>query len=119
MSVTETEKQAADLVFEYELDASPETVWRAISIPGFRDKWLPAEDLADPDPVSSAPGDEIQYAIRDGEPPFLESVVTFQVRPGADGGAVLRVVHGLTDKRVVPRKVPAANTNGPWMMLAA
>ena len=66
MSDTETEKQAADLVFEYELDASPETVWRAISIPGFRDKWLPAEDLADPDPVFSAPGDEIQYAIRDG-----------------------------------------------------
>jgi len=119
MSDTETEKQAADLVFEYELDAPPEKVWRAISVPGFRDKWLPAEDLADPDPVSSAPGDEIQYAIRDGEPPFLESIVTFQVRPGADGGSVLRVVHGLTDARLVPRKVPAANNNGPLMMLAA
>lgn len=119
MSDTETEKQAADLVFEYELDAPPEKVWRAISVPGFRDQWLPAEDLADADPVSTEPGKEICYTMRDGEPPFLESVVTFQVRPGAEGGAVLRVVHGLTDKRVVPRKVPAANNNGPWMMLAA
>ena len=118
MSDTEPEKQAADLVFEYELDAAPEKLWRAISVPGFRDKWLPEEDLADADPVSTAPGEEIRYAIRDGEPPFLESVVTFQVRPGADGGSILRVVHGLTDARLVPRKVPA-NNNGPLMMLAA
>jgi len=119
MSGTEPEKQAEDLVFEYELDAPPEKVWRAISVPGFRDKWLPREDLADADPVSTAPGEEIRYAMRDGEPPFLESVVTFQVRPGADGGSVLRVVHGLTDKRLVLRKVRAANNNGPRMMLAA
>jgi uncharacterized protein YndB with AHSA1/START domain len=119
MSGSEPEKQAEVLVFEYELDASPEKVWRAISIPGFRNKWLPREDLADADPVSTAPGEEIRYAIRDGEPPFLESIVTFQVRPGADGGSILRVVHGLTDARLVPRKVPAANNNGPLMMLAA
>jgi uncharacterized protein YndB with AHSA1/START domain len=119
MSETEPEKQAAGLVFEYELDAPPEKVWRAISIPGFRDKWLPGEDLADADPVSTAPGEEIRYAMRDGEPPFLESVVTFQVRPGAGGGSILRIVHGLTDARLVPRKVPAANNNGPRMMLAA
>jgi len=119
MSDTEPEKQAANLVFEYELDAPPEQVWRAISVPGFRDKWLPEEDLADAAPVSTAPGEEIRYTMRDGEPPFLESVVTFQVRPGADGGSILRVVHGLTDARLVPRKMPAANNNGPWMMLAA
>ncbi len=119
MSETEPQKQAADLVFEYELDAPPEKVWRAISVPGFRDKWLPGEDLADADPVSTAPGEEIRYAMRDGEPPFLESMVTFQVRPNAGGGSVLRVTHGLTDARLVPRKAPAANNNGPLMMLAA
>jgi uncharacterized protein YndB with AHSA1/START domain len=119
MSDTEPEKQAESLVFEYELDAPPEKVWRAISVPGFRDKWLPGEDLANADPVSTAPGEEIRYAMRDGEPPFLESLVTFQVRPGADGGSTLRIVHGLTDARLVPRKVPAANNNGPRMMLAA
>jgi hypothetical protein len=75
--------------------------------------------LADADPVSTAPGEEVRYAMRDGEPPFLESVVTFHVRPGADGGSILKIVHGLTDARLVPRKVPAANNNGPTMMLAA
>jgi uncharacterized protein YndB with AHSA1/START domain len=119
MSDTAPETQAEDLVFEYELDAPPEKVWRAISIPGFRDKWLPGEDLADADPVSTAAGDEICYAMRDDEPPFLESIVTFQVRPHADGGSILRIVHGLTDARLVSRKVPAANNNGPRMMLAA
>lgn len=119
MSDTAPERQAEDLVFEYELDAPPEKVWRAISIPGFRDKWLPGEDLADADPVSTAPGAEIRYTMRDGDPPFLESIVTFQIRPGADGGSILRIVHGLTDARLVPRKVPAANNDGPWMMLAA
>ena len=119
MSDSEPKRQAEDLVFEYELDAPPEKVWRAISVPGFRDQWLPGEDLADADPVSTAPGEEIRYAMRDGDPPFLESVVTFQVRPGADGGSVLRVVHGLTDARLLPRTVPAANNNGPLMMLAA
>jgi uncharacterized protein YndB with AHSA1/START domain len=119
MSETEAKKQVKDLVFEYELDAPPEKVWRAISIPDFRDKWLPKEDLADADPIFTASGEEIRYAMRDGEPPFLESVVTFQVRPGAGGGSILRIVHGLTDARLVPRKLPAANNNGPRMMLAA
>jgi uncharacterized protein YndB with AHSA1/START domain len=119
MNGTESEEQAEILVFEYELDAPPEKVWRAISVPGFRDKWLPEQDLADANPVSTASGEEIRYAIRDGDPPFLESIVTFQVRPGADGGSILRVVHGLTDARLVPRKVSAANNNGPRMMLAA
>lgn len=119
MSDTEPAKQAANLVFEYELDAPPEKVWRAISVPDFRDKWLPQEDLADADPVATAPGEEIRYTMRDGEPPFLESIVTFQVRPGTDGGSILRVVHGLADARLVPRSVPAANNNGPLMMLAA
>ena len=44
-----------ELVFEYELDAPPEKVWRAISIPAFREKWLPNRDLADAEPVASAP----------------------------------------------------------------
>jgi uncharacterized protein YndB with AHSA1/START domain len=119
MSDSEPRRLTEDLVFEYELDAPPEQVWRAISIPGFREKWLPAGDLADTDPISTAPGEEIRYAIRDGEPPFFESVVTFQVRPGTAGGSILRVVHGLTDKRLVPRAVQAANNNAPLMMLAA
>ncbi len=110
---------AKELVLEYELDAPPEKVWRAISIPAFREKWLPARDLVDAEPVASAPGEEIRYRMRDGEPPFLESVVTFRVDPNAVGGTRLRIVHGLADTRHERRPTHAANTNLPLMMRAA
>lgn len=118
MKDLETEKQAKGLVLEYELDASPEAVWRAISIASFREKWLPAGDLADVEPVSSTPGEEVRYRMREQEPPFLESVVAFQIDPNAEGGTTLRVVHRLVD--AAPREQPsAANSNQILMMLAA
>ena len=52
-------------------------------------------------------------------PPFLMSIVTFQVRPDANGGTILRIVHGLTDTRLAPKIPPAANSNASLMMLAA
>ncbi|MGR9244991.1 SRPBCC family protein [Rhizobium leguminosarum] len=119
MSDAKAERQEKDLVFEYELDAPPEKVWRAVSIPAFREKWLPKQELAEAEPVSTAPGEEISYRMRDDEPPFLESIVTFQVRPDANGGTILTIVHGLTDTRLAQQMTPAANSNAPWMMLAA
>jgi uncharacterized protein YndB with AHSA1/START domain len=116
MSETEADTTTKDLVFEYELDAPPEKVWRAISIPAFRDKWLPNEALVDADPISSAPGEEVRYRMREDEPPFLESVVTFQVRPNADGSTRLRIIHELIGAQRMPR---AANSNGPCLMRAA
>ncbi len=117
MKDLETKEQAKDLVLEYELDAPPETVWRAISVASFREKWLPRGDLADTEPVSSAPGEEIRYRMRESEPPFLESIVTFQIDPSAEGGTTLRVIHRLVDAE--PVQPPAANSNQILMMLAA
>ncbi len=119
MNEPEAESQAADLVFEYELDAPPEKVWRAISIPEFRETWLPNGDLAEAEPISSAPGEEVRYRMRDDEPPFLESTVTFQVRPNVDGGTILRIVHGLVDERLAKQPPIAANNNWPCLMRAA
>ena len=119
MNDTGIEPQTTDLVFEYELDAPPEKVWRAISIPAFRDRWLPKGELAQAELVASKPGEEIAYAMRDNEPPFLESVVTFQVTPNAVGGARLRIIHGLVDARLERHPPRAANTNGAGLMLAA
>src|SRR5438132_14366988 len=81
MSGTELEAPTDEIVLEYELDAPVEKVWRAISIPAFRAKWLPTEDLVDAEPVLSVPREEVRYRMRDDEPPFLESTVTFQVLP--------------------------------------
>jgi uncharacterized protein YndB with AHSA1/START domain len=118
--MSETEADATkDLVFEYELDAPPEKVWRAISIPAFRDKWLPQEALVGAEPVSSVPGREVRYGMREDEPPFLESVVTFQVEPNTEGGTRLRIIHGLVSARSAQQAPKAANNNWPTLMRAA
>lgn len=119
MNEMEADGKTTDLVLEFELDAPPEKVWRAISIPAFRDKWLPKEALVSAEPVSLARGEEIRYSMREDEPPFLESVVTFQVRPNADGGTRLRIIHGLVSARLAPQTPQAANSNWPCLMRAA
>jgi len=105
----------SELTFEYEFDAPPEKLWRAIAAPAFRAKWLPDADLAAAEPIASTPGEQVSYRLRDDAPPFLESVVTFRVAPNGDGGARLKIVHRLTDARVAP---PAANDNRLLMRAA-
>lgn len=113
MSESDTQDRTKQLVFEYQLDAPPEKVWRALSIPAFRERWLPAEVEA----LSSVPGEELRYRLREEEPPFLESVVTFQLAPN-EGGTELRIIHSLTDARLSQPPAPA-NSNQPLMLRAA
>ena len=113
MSESETQDQAKQLVFAYQLDAPPEKVWRALSIPAFRERWLPAQVEA----LSSVPGEEVRYRLKEEEPPFLESVVTFQLAPN-EGGTELRIIHSLTDARLIGTPAPA-NSNQPPMLRAA
>lgn len=113
MSESDTQDRTEQLVFEYQLDAPPEKVWRALSIPAFRERWLPAEVEA----LSSVPGEEVRYRLREEDPPFLESVVTFQLAPN-EGGTELRIIHSLTDARLSQPPAPA-NSNQPLMLRAA
>ena len=55
MNATEPDLDTT-LVLDYELDAPPEKVWRALSIPALRDQWLPGGDLADAEPLAATPG---------------------------------------------------------------
>lgn len=110
--------QMKQLVLTFQLDAPPEKVWRALSIPAFREKWLPAETLVEAEPMFSAPGEEARYRLREDTPPFLESVVTFQVRP-FEGGTELRIIHALTDAGSNAKPAFAANSNRPVLMRAA
>lgn len=114
MSESDTQDRAKQLVFEYQLDAPPEKVWRALSIPAFRERWLPAEVEA----ISAVPGEELRYRLREEEPPFLESVVTFQLAP-KEGGTELRIIHSLSDARLAERPPAPANSNQPLMLRAA
>ncbi|MDA4844789.1 SRPBCC family protein [Hoeflea poritis] len=119
MNDPESEEKAKGLVFSYTLDAPPEKVWRAITIPEYREKWLPGKDVADAEPDISEPDGEIRFHMREHEPPFLKSAVTFRVRPHRNGGTILRIIHELTGARA-GRSIPqAANSNGPSLMLAA
>lgn len=96
------------LVLEYSLDAPPEKVWRALSIPELREQWLPTSDLAQAEPLAATPGEAVSYRLRDDQPPFLESVVTLQIGPNADGGSVLRIIHQ-----------PDAANDGPTTLMRA
>ena len=113
------ERPDEDLVFEFDLDAPPEKVWRAVTIAEFRERWLPGSALADPEPVLAVAGEEVRYRMRDDDPPFLESTVTFHVQANGAGGTRFRIVHQLCDERV-GRPVPVpANSNGGCLMRAA
>ncbi|BEM71835.1 hypothetical protein SME36J_12580 [Serratia marcescens] len=96
------------LVLEYSLDAPPEKVWRALSIPELREQWLPTGDLAQAEPLATTPGEAVSYRLRDDQPPFLESVVTLQIVPGVGGGSLLRIIHQLD-----------AGNDGPTMVMCA
>jgi uncharacterized protein YndB with AHSA1/START domain len=117
MTDLQADRQGDHLVLDYDLDAPPEKVWRALSIPALRDSWLPTGDLVQDAPVSARPGEEVSYRMRDDEPPFLESIVTFQLTANAVGGTRLRIIHGLAPAMaLMPR---AANSNARSLMRAA
>lgn len=104
---------------QYELDAAPEKVWRAISIAEFRERWLPKEALADPQSLSETPGKEVRYRFRDDTPPFLESFVTFTIAPNRSGGTSLRIIHELAGATLERLAKTVANSNSQTLMLAA
>jgi hypothetical protein len=90
-------KGQAEIALEYELDATPEKVWRAIAVAAFRERWLPQADLAEPEPNASIPGVEVRYRIREEGAAFPNSTVTFRIEPGPQGGALLRIIHRIED----------------------
>jgi uncharacterized protein YndB with AHSA1/START domain len=105
------------LVFETTLDAPPEKVWRALTIPEYLERWLQPPEDAEISVVALDENRSLTYRWREpGEgiaAPPEESLVTFEIAPCEDGGTWFRLTHA-------PLAVPAAaNSNEPAMMLAA
>ena len=106
------------LVFECALDASPEKVWRALSIREYLEQWLKPSATDELAVVTAEENRSLTYRWREsGQGAILgleESLVTFDLTPMADGGTWFRLTHA-------PLVLPAAaNSNGPApMMLAA
>lgn len=105
------------LVLEYEFDAPPAKVWRAVTIPALRERWLPDCDLAGAEPESSIPGEEVHYRLREPEPPFRESRVIFRIEPNEDGGTRFRIIQQACD--IGAKQPQAANSNCCLMRAAA
>lgn len=118
MNVQKPESPDA-IELEYDLDEPPQKVWRAISIPAFRAIWLTAEALAEPEAIDSKPGEEVRYRLRDDNPPFLESTVTFRIASNDRGGTSLRIIHDMPAIKPGRMTKAAANHNGSPIKLAA
>ena len=122
---SDKQEHEAAVTFEYELDAPPAQVWRAITIPEFVAQWLtPPPEGATPAAVSfrvldEEPGQSVRYLWREETSPFPESLVTFRLHPNDAGGTTFRIVHELmTGAHILPRQSPA-NGNAPPLLLAA
>ena len=106
------------LVFECALDAPPEKVWRALTIPEYLERWLkPAQDI-DLAVVTAEENRSLTYRWREAGQGAVagmeDSLVTFELTPTSDGGTWFRLTHA-------PMAVPAAansNAAGPLMLAA-
>ena len=126
MSTTEEEIFKENIVLEYTLDAPPEKVWRALTVPELAASWLgtqehrpehrpehrnddPAYELLDKTPFS-----RVRYAWRDTGTDMPETLVTFEISPAPDGNTRFRLTHSV---RATPPL--AANCNGAPIARAA
>jgi uncharacterized protein YndB with AHSA1/START domain len=105
------------LVFECDLDAPPEKVWRALATPELREAWL-GEPEAGPSEVTRAEAGErldLVWPTHAGE-----TLVSFEIAAGAAGGTHLTIVHRALAPAVARRRPRRAATPpaGGWRMAA-
>jgi len=114
--------EAGDVTVECSLDAPPEKVWRALTVPELVSNWLgvlPERDQgenASPryEIVEAEPFSHIRYRWHDERAGEAESFVTFELRPQQDGGTRFRLVHAHPRPAIRP-----ANGNSPPLTMAA
>lgn len=121
MMIDRNQRQGSGIELDLDLDDPPQKVWRALTVPGLRDRWLPRAALADPGAIILKPGREVRYRLRADGPPFLESTVTFTIAPNATGGTRLQIAHHLTKSRFGRSAMTISNLDEPLAppMLAA
>ncbi|HYE47420.1 MAG TPA: SRPBCC domain-containing protein [Caulobacter sp.] len=118
-----------DIDLAFELEEPPEKVWRALTEPALLARWLGPNDFrAEPGAVFTVggapgaandnatarcevltlePGRRLRLSWKEG---VVESLITFTLEPGADGGSRLRLTH---DGFVTEGGLPAVLTMQP------
>lgn len=118
MSTIEEEISKENIVLEYTLDAPPEKVWRALTVPELAASWLGTPksraDAPTYELIETTPFSRVRYAWHDAGTDMPETLVTFEISPAPDGSTRFRLIHGV---RVAPPM--AANNNGAPIARAA
>ncbi len=113
-----TDQKKTGVTLTYQLEASPEKIWKALRNPEFRRQWWPDGDHAE-EIDTAIPGQSVSYRLKESEPPFLESVVTFEVEPYEGQVTTLKITHELVGAIVMQLSDSVANDNGATLMQAA
>jgi len=115
--MSEPQVEAERVTVECALDAAPEKVWRALSIPAYRDAWLLPDGDGErftAEVVEAVPPHRLRLSWREGD--AAGELVTFTLEATPDGGTWLRLVH---DRVAAPMRVPIpANANTAMLMAA-
>ncbi|GAA4114973.1 SRPBCC domain-containing protein [Aminobacter aganoensis] len=123
--MAETDDRSEAIVVECELEADPEKVWRALTVPELISAWLdvPAADEVSADTsgpayriVEALPFSRVRYAWNDASASEPESFVTFDLEAQPGGGTWFRLTHSAESGR---RIGGAANSNSPPIMARA
>jgi uncharacterized protein YndB with AHSA1/START domain len=118
--------------FETELDAPPEKVWRALTVPEFVARWLAPNDIGPEEGHTFSLKDEngvIECEIVEAKPPRLlgyswreeggpDSLVRFHLAGTEAGGTRLTVVHSGLARPALPT-LRVAGISGTRMSLGA
>ncbi len=86
--------EAETIVVDTDLDESPDKVWRALTEPELRSRWLAEADVC-AEVVEAEPEERLRLAWREPDEGggVIESDVTFTLTPTIGGGTRLRLVH--------------------------
>ena len=104
------------LVFEVDLEAPPQKVWRAIATPAIREAWLGEPEAGPAEILRADPGSrlDLTWPMREGD-----SLVSFEIEDGEGGGTRLTIVHrALAPNVVVLHSRPARVSACSWRMAA-
>ncbi|ODT07659.1 MAG: polyketide cyclase [Mesorhizobium sp. SCN 65-20] len=121
--LAEAEDRGDAVVVECELEAAPEKVWRALTVPELVSAWLDvpahADRSAEPGPayriVEALPYSRVRYAWTDRNGSEAESLVTFDLAAQPGGGTWFRLTHSFESSA----RTAAANSNSPPVMARA
>ncbi|WP_159587896.1 SRPBCC family protein [Chelativorans xinjiangense] len=122
----EVETRPDEILVECEMEASPQTLWRALTEEELLADWLGARPAAEGEDamegpryriVEAEPYDRLRYAWHDPSCPDAPPFVTIELEPIAGGRTRFRLTHGQVAARAPA--IRAANSNTPPLALAA